>query len=83
MSVSAADCLAFEDSHNGLLSARGAGLETLITVNDYTRDQDFSGALLVLDQLGTREHGFTVLAGELPNGAAMVDVGLLHALHSK
>ncbi|MGQ9687124.1 MAG: HAD family hydrolase, partial [Thiobacillaceae bacterium] len=29
-------CLAFEDSENGLRASRGAGLKTVVTVNDYT-----------------------------------------------
>jgi beta-phosphoglucomutase-like phosphatase (HAD superfamily) len=45
-------CLAFEDSANGLRAARAAGLACLVTVNDYTRDQDFGGALAVLDGFG-------------------------------
>ena len=39
-----AACIAFEDSVNGLKSARGAGLATVITPSVYTDDQDFSGA---------------------------------------
>jgi beta-phosphoglucomutase-like phosphatase (HAD superfamily) len=46
------ECLVFEDSENGLQSALGAGLRTIVTVNDYTKDQDFTGALLVVDELG-------------------------------
>ena len=45
------DCLAIEDSANGLKSARAAGIPTLITRNDYTDDQDFSGAAAVLPDL--------------------------------
>jgi len=45
----AADVVAVEDSRNGLLAAKAAGLSCVIVVNDYTRDQDFSGADLVLD----------------------------------
>jgi beta-phosphoglucomutase-like phosphatase (HAD superfamily) len=56
-------CLAFEDSENGLRSAQQAGIPTVVTVNDYTRDQDFSGAALVLDHLGDPEDPFRVLAG--------------------
>jgi len=44
--------LAIEDSENGLRSALDAGLRCLITRNPYTAQQDFSGALRVLDQLG-------------------------------
>ncbi|MBM4181067.1 MAG: HAD family hydrolase [Betaproteobacteria bacterium] len=46
------ECLAFEDSRNGIRASLGAGLRTLITVNDYTREDDFSGALAVLSDLG-------------------------------
>lgn len=45
------ECLAFEDSENGIRASLGAGLRTVITVNDYTRDHDFSGALAVLPDL--------------------------------
>lgn len=76
-------CLALEDSQNGLLSARGAGLKTLVTVNDYTRGHDFSGAALVLDKLGTPEDGFRVLAGRAPQQANYVTVRFLRALHAQ
>ena len=56
-------CLAFEDSENGLRSARAAGLRTIVTVNDYTRNHDFAGALLVLDHLGDPQQPATVLSG--------------------
>lgn len=42
-------CLAIEDSENGLQSALAAALPCLITRNDYTREQDFSGAWQVVD----------------------------------
>lgn len=48
-------CIAFEDSLNGLISARGAGLRVVVTPSIYTDDQDFSQAQLVtgnLAQLG-------------------------------
>ena len=83
LDITPAGCLAFEDSHNGLLSARAAGLKTVITVNDYTRNQDFSGAALVLDQLGTADQAFQVIAGNLANGHRMVDIDLLREIHAK
>lgn len=74
-------CLAFEDSENGLRAARGAGLRTVVTVNDYTRDQDFRDALLVLDQLGEPEQSFRVLASTRPlNGARAFDLALARQL---
>jgi HAD superfamily hydrolase (TIGR01509 family) len=46
------ECLAFEDSENGIRASLGAGLRTVVTVNEYTRDHDFRGALAVLSDLG-------------------------------
>jgi len=47
----AAQALAFDDSANGLLSARRAGLATVVTPNDFTAHHDFTGALRVLPSL--------------------------------
>jgi HAD superfamily hydrolase (TIGR01509 family) len=44
--------LVVEDSRNGLRAATGAGLRCLITVNDYTRAEDFTEAALVVSELG-------------------------------
>ncbi len=44
-------CLALEDSANGLQSSRAAGIPTVVTENEFTRGQDFSGALKVLPDL--------------------------------
>lgn len=51
MQLAPADALAIEDSANGLQAALGAGLPTLITVNDYTAAQAFDGALRRLPDL--------------------------------
>jgi HAD superfamily hydrolase (TIGR01509 family) len=45
-------CLAMEDSGNGWRAARDAGLRCVVTVNDYTRGQDFRGADLVVSEFG-------------------------------
>ena len=45
------DCIALEDSNNGLQSALAAGLRTYITTNHYTCGQDFTGAAAVFDDL--------------------------------
>lgn len=71
MGVSAHECLAFEDSGNGLRSSCAAGLATVVTVNDYTRDHDFDGAVLVLDSLGEPDQPCTTIhpgriSGRLP-----------------
>jgi HAD superfamily hydrolase (TIGR01509 family) len=67
LGVPAADCLAVEDSANGVKAARAAGIVPLVTQNDYTRGQDFSGAAAVLSDLGA-----TILA----------EVEVLHGTYS-
>lgn len=46
------DALVIEDSRNGLLAATRAGLPCLVTVNGYTRGEDFAEASLVVSELG-------------------------------
>ncbi len=48
----ARDCVAFEDSVNGLKSAKAAGLYTVVTPTAWSDGQDFSGADLLLPSLG-------------------------------
>ncbi len=79
LSLAAAACLAFEDSENGIRSSVEAGLKTVVTVNDYTKDHDFSGAVLVVDQLGEADNPFQVISGDA-NGARVVDLDLLKRL---
>ncbi|WP_018878574.1 HAD family hydrolase [Thioalkalivibrio sp. ALE28] len=78
MNLPASACLALEDSDNGVRSARGAGLEVVVTTNDYTREQDFDGALAVLDGFGEPDEPATVLAGPALLGPS-VDVATLRA----
>lgn len=60
MSPSAA--LGLEDSANGLQAAKAAGLPCVIVVNDYTREQDFDDADLILDGFGRPDDPVSVLA---------------------
>lgn len=49
--IPASDSIALEDSNNGLRSSLAAGIKTYITINHYTRTQDFTGAAAVFDDL--------------------------------
>ncbi len=82
MGLTSEQCIAFEDSENGIKSSIGAGLRTIVTVNDYTHGHDFSEALLVLDNMGEPDQGFTVLQGDqnIVNGAACLDLELVQHL---
>lgn len=64
MNLGPEDCLAFEDSDNGVRSSTAANLRTIVTVNDYTKNHDFSKAALVLDQFGEPDAPFVVLSGD-------------------
>jgi len=57
-------CLVIEDSQQGLEAATAAGLPTVVTVNDYTRSQNFSQARLVVNHLGEPHQPFEVLQGD-------------------
>ena len=65
MNLPTANGLVIEDSHQGLQAAMQAGLPTVITLNDYTRSHDFSGARLVVDQLGEPDQPFQTIAGSI------------------
>jgi beta-phosphoglucomutase-like phosphatase (HAD superfamily) len=52
LGVPTEDVVVIEDSRNGLLAALAAGLTCVVTVSSYTREEDFTGAALVVDSLG-------------------------------
>ena len=51
LGLPAANCIAVEDSRNGLLSASAAGIRTVVTPGIYTHDENFDEAALVIDSL--------------------------------
>jgi HAD superfamily hydrolase (TIGR01509 family) len=73
-------CMAFEDSHNGILASGGAGLKTIVAVNGYTRNEQFPNAAIVLDHWGEPDRPFTVLEGEA-GGSTYLDLALVRRLH--
>jgi HAD superfamily hydrolase (TIGR01509 family) len=50
------ECVVVEDSRNGLLAAKGAGMYCLVTTNGYTEDEDFQEADLIVSELGDPPH---------------------------
>jgi len=74
---SAADCVAVEDSSQGLAAAKRAGLFTVITPSDWTLGEDFSEADLLLSSWEScarpfleLEYAFTTKRGCRPSYAA-------------
>lgn len=63
LNLTPADAVAVEDSANGVHAAVSAGLRCVAVVNEYTRDQDLSGAIAVLDDFA-RPGGVSVLRGD-------------------
>jgi len=81
LDLPAANALAFEDTRNGHLAALRAGLKTVITTNYFTRNDEFEGAALVVDQLGEPGRPFHLRAGDCGE-SSFVDVALLRRLHA-
>jgi beta-phosphoglucomutase-like phosphatase (HAD superfamily) len=68
MGLDGGQVIAFEDSGHGVTSAADAGIDRiLVTTNDYTVNQDFSRASLVLESLE-------------PAGEAAIDLAALQRL---
>ena len=80
MDLSAEECLAIEDSANGLRSALAAGIKTVVTVSDYTRNERFVGAALVVDHLGEPDQPLKVLAGD-DHGETLIDIAVLRRVY--
>lgn len=52
LELSPSQCIVIEDSRNGLLAAKKAGMGCIVTKSYYTVDEDFSEADRILDELG-------------------------------
>jgi len=68
MGLDKSRCVIVEDSGIGLGAARAAGISCIVTKSSYTANEDFTGADLVVDELGdSSETGVTLdtLAGLL------------------
>ncbi|NEP18336.1 MAG: HAD family hydrolase [Leptolyngbya sp. SIO4C1] len=65
LSLPPSACLAFEDTHHGLIAATQAGIKTVITVNSYTAQQDFAKAAAVLSHLGDPNQPIQVIKGKI------------------
>lgn len=81
MGLNPDQCLAFEDSDNGVKSVLDSGIRSLVvTVNDYTRGHDFAAASVVLDNLGEPDQSCQHISGSDLLGG-MVTLQGLKALH--
>ena len=82
MNLEPCQTLAIEDSRNGLLSASSAGIESVLTVNEYTNEDNLDKALVVLDHLGDKDNKFSLISGDATK-RTLVDIEYLRELHAK
>lgn len=61
------EAVVIEDSARGVEAARAAGIQVIAVPNELTRGEDFTGARLVLSDLGEPGVPFEVIAGD-PHG---------------
>jgi HAD superfamily hydrolase (TIGR01509 family) len=59
------EVLVVEDSENGLIAGKDAGIKVLVTVNEYTKNENLAGANAVVSSLGDNTEKTQVLAGDL------------------
>jgi len=88
MNLSPTECLVIEDSAHGLSAAVQAGLPAIVTVNDYTRTQNFSDAVMVVNHLGDPDHASEAIASSIDISDCLtqqptpyIDLGALRTIH--
>ncbi len=79
LGLAPSECVAFEDSLNGLLAAKAAGLPVVLTPSIYTEHENFTGADCVVADLGELGRPLRHIAGWRPK-ADLIDVPALQAL---
>jgi HAD superfamily hydrolase (TIGR01509 family) len=71
--TSASECVAVEDSANGVMAAQSAGLKVIATPGIYTADDNFTGASSVISDLGEPNIPHQHISGwEWPQGVVSI-----------
>lgn len=64
-----------EDSENGLIAGKAAGIKVLVTVNEYTKNENMTGADAVVTSLGNENEMAQALTGNLKlNDGQMIHI---------
>ncbi len=73
------ECVAVEDSQNGITAAKSAGLNIIATYNDYTELEDLSAANMIVSCLGDEngEKGFLKSNTDLPNYDGVLHLNMI------
>mgnify|MGYP001053776016 CR=1 FL=1 len=53
-------CCVIEDTKNGVRAAKAAGMKCIVTRSQYSKDEEFPEADLVVDSLGESENAVTI-----------------------
>ena len=61
MGLKPEETIALEDSYNGVAAATAINIPTVITVNNYTANDKFEGAMIVVSELGDAENACEVI----------------------
>ncbi|MBE9221076.1 HAD-IA family hydrolase [Cyanobacterium stanieri LEGE 03274] len=61
LNLSPHECVTIEDTNQGLVAATRANIKAIITVNDYTKDENFDSAMVVLNHLGDKKNYCNVI----------------------
>lgn len=73
LNATASECIALEDSANGVIAARLAGLRVIATPGIYTADDNFAGASSVVSDLGEPQRPHRHISGwDWPRGSVSV-----------
>jgi HAD superfamily hydrolase (TIGR01509 family) len=81
LGLGAGECVAFEDSVNGLAAAKAAGLYTVVTPNFWSMADDFTDADLLLQDLGDPGQPFDERTAKIV-GAPWLGLAQLEQLHA-
>jgi len=79
LGLEGSECVAIEDTANGVVAARAAGVPVLVTESLYSKGENFDGGLAVLSDLGDPGRPCRVLVGPSPS-RGMVDLDMLRLL---
>ena len=79
LGLTPSECVAFEDSRNGLLAANAAGLPVVLTPSLYTEDEDHREGDCVVSDLGELGRPLRHISGWKPAGD-VIDLAALEKL---
>lgn len=63
--LSGNEALVIEDSENGVIAGKEAGLKVLVTINEYTKNENLIRADAIVSSLGNENEKSQILAGSL------------------